>query len=88
MTYDSLRSERKFFMTVRIGIVEDSAPISNNWVKMLDAHAGFRCVGAFRTGEDALQKLPALRPDVVLMDVSQQYVEAQAITRGSPTRLY
>lgn len=57
-------------MTVRIGIVEDSAPISNNWVKMLDAHAGFRCVGAFRTGEDALQKLPALRPDVVLMDVS------------------
>jgi DNA-binding NarL/FixJ family response regulator len=57
-------------MIVHIGIVEDSAPISNNWVRMLDAHAGFHCVGAFRTGEEAVQKMPGLQPDVVLMDIS------------------
>jgi DNA-binding NarL/FixJ family response regulator len=57
-------------MIVRIGIVEDSAPISNNWVRMLDAHPGFHCVGAFGTGEEALQRMPGLQPDVVLMDIS------------------
>jgi DNA-binding NarL/FixJ family response regulator len=57
-------------MIVRIGIVEDSAPICNNWMRMLDAHPGFKCVGAFHSGEDALQRMPGLAPDVVLMDIS------------------
>jgi DNA-binding NarL/FixJ family response regulator len=57
-------------MSIKIAIVEDSAPISNNWVRMLDAQPGFRCVGAFRTGEEALQKMAELAPDVVLMDIS------------------
>lgn len=37
---------------------------------MLAAQAGFECVGSFRTGEEALQRLPTLQPDVVLMDIS------------------
>jgi DNA-binding NarL/FixJ family response regulator len=57
-------------MSARIGIVEDSAVICNNWMRMLAARPGFQCVGAFRTGEEALQRLPALRPELVLMDIS------------------
>ena len=57
-------------MSARIAIVEDSAAICNNWMRMLAAHPGFQCVGAFRTGEEALQRMPALQPDAVLMDIS------------------
>jgi DNA-binding NarL/FixJ family response regulator len=57
-------------VNVRIGIVEDSASICANWKRMLEAQSGFQCVGAFRTGEEALEGLPGLRPDVVLMDIS------------------
>jgi DNA-binding NarL/FixJ family response regulator len=57
-------------MSTRIGIVEDSAPISRNWIRMLGAQPGLECVGTFRTGEDALQRMPGLKPDVVLMDIS------------------
>lgn len=57
-------------MNVRIGIVEDSVAICSNWVQMLSAQPGFECVGDFRTGEEALLKMPGLEPDVVLMDIS------------------
>jgi DNA-binding NarL/FixJ family response regulator len=57
-------------MSVRVGIVEDTASIRGNWRRVIEAQAGFQCVGAFRTAEEALQQLPALKPDVVLMDIS------------------
>ncbi len=50
--------------------MEDSEAITRNWLKMFGARPGLECVGAFRTGEEALQRLPALNPDVVLMDIS------------------
>lgn len=51
-------------------MVEDNDAIRNNSVRMLDGQAGFQCVGAFRTAEEALDRMPALRPDVVLMDIN------------------
>jgi DNA-binding NarL/FixJ family response regulator len=57
-------------MNVRIGIVEDSSEISKNWRQLLSLQPGFECVGAFPTGEEALLRLPTLKPDVVLMDIS------------------
>lgn len=56
-------------MSVRIGIVEDSQEISKNWAELLSERGDIQCVGAFRTGEEALQKMPVLKPDVVLMDI-------------------
>jgi DNA-binding NarL/FixJ family response regulator len=57
-------------MSMRIGIVEDNQEISKNWRQLLSLQTGFECVGAFPTGEEALRKLPGLKPDVVLMDIS------------------
>lgn len=54
----------------RIGIVEDSAEVAETWIQLLGEHPGYQCVGTFNSGEDALQKLPDLEPDVVLMDIS------------------
>lgn len=57
-------------MNVRIAMVEDNSGIRSNWVRMIETAKGFECVGAFRTAEDALERLPKLKPDVVLMDIS------------------
>jgi DNA-binding NarL/FixJ family response regulator len=50
--------------------VEDSAQISKNWIQLLSTQADFQCVGSFPTAEEALQGMPGLRPDVILMDIS------------------
>jgi len=57
-------------MSIKIGIVEDSASISNNWVKVIQTQPDFRFVGAFGNGLDALRQMPGLEPDVILMDIS------------------
>lgn len=57
-------------MSIKIGIVEDSASISNNWVKVIQTQPDFRFVGAFWNGMDALRQMPGLQPDVILMDIS------------------
>ena len=58
------------FMNVKIGIVEDNHEITKNWRQLFSLQDGYECVGAFQTGEEALRRLPALKPDVVLMDIS------------------
>ena len=57
-------------MSVKVAIVEDNAGVRENWVKLIDAEPGFRCVDACDSGEVALRRLPACEPDVVLMDIN------------------
>ena len=57
-------------MSIRIGIVEDSVSITHNWVQVIRTQPNFHFVGAFQDGNAALQNLPPLQPDVVLMDIS------------------
>jgi len=54
---------------ISVAIVEDKAGVRENWARLLEAAPGFRCVGAFESGESALVALPGCRPDVVLMDI-------------------
>jgi DNA-binding NarL/FixJ family response regulator len=55
---------------VSIAIVEDDAGMRASLEEILANADGFTCVGAFASGEDALVRLPALRPRVVLMDIN------------------
>jgi len=57
-------------MTTAIGIVEDDAILRSSLTRLVGAMRGFRCVAACASGEEALQKLPGLKPDVVLMDLN------------------
>lgn len=57
-------------MPARIAIVEDNTGIRTAWARLLDAQPGLRCTGVFGTGEAALAALPALQPEVVLMDIN------------------
>lgn len=57
-------------MSITVSIVEDIAPTSDLLASILDNASGFECVGRFADGESAVAGLPALAPDVVLMDIN------------------
>jgi len=56
--------------TIKVAVVEDDPVVRNSLVQMLQRTAGFTCVGACETGEEALSVLPTRNPDVVLMDIN------------------
>jgi DNA-binding NarL/FixJ family response regulator len=55
---------------IAVCVVEDDPWLRRNLVRELDETPGFRCVGNYGTGEEALEKVPAARPDVVVMDIN------------------
>ncbi len=54
---------------VRVAVVEDSRAEREALTVILRGYPGFQCVGAFANGEEAIEGLPGLNPDVILMDI-------------------
>jgi DNA-binding NarL/FixJ family response regulator len=54
---------------VRIALVEDQPEVSENWSRLINSFPEFVCVRACISAEEALREIPALKPDVVLMDI-------------------
>ena len=57
-------------MAIKVSIIEDDAWIRENLSSRIGQTQGFVCNGAYRTAEEAIAKLPAQAPDVVLMDIN------------------
>lgn len=55
---------------IKISIVEDLDEIREGMRFMVNQTPGFRCVSAYGNAEDALVKLPADAPDIVIMDIN------------------
>jgi DNA-binding NarL/FixJ family response regulator len=53
----------------RLVLVEDQAEIREELLHLLESFAEFTCVCACASGEEALKQIPALRPDMILMDI-------------------
>lgn len=56
-------------MIVKVVLVEDDIEISNGLLRLLEGSENIACIGFFETGEEAIQAIPKLMPDVVLMDI-------------------
>lgn len=54
---------------LRVALVEDQAEIRENWKRLIGSFRGFEFVCACASAEEALDVIPAARPDVVLMDI-------------------
>jgi DNA-binding NarL/FixJ family response regulator len=54
---------------IRVMIVEDRHETREGLAALIDGTEGFRCVGRFRSMEDALDGMRTPPPDVVLMDI-------------------
>jgi DNA-binding NarL/FixJ family response regulator len=57
-------------MNISIAIVEDLDEVRDAMKDYISIHSDFILLGAFKTGEQALANLPALNPDIVIMDIN------------------
>lgn len=57
-------------MSISIAIVEDLDVIRNGLKDFISLSTDFLVVGSFKTGEEALQRLPEIKPDIVIMDIN------------------
>ena len=55
---------------IGICVVEDDAGFRSGLERLLGRTRDFRCLGSFPTGEAGLQKIPEIKPDVVIMDLN------------------
>lgn len=52
-----------------VAIVEDNARLGASLRRIVESTPDCQCVGVWKSGEEALAKVPAFHPDVVLMDI-------------------
>ena len=55
--------------SAKVVLVEDKPGVRDSWVKLINSLPGFNCVQTCASGEEALRVIPAVNPDVVLMDI-------------------
>jgi chemotaxis response regulator CheB len=54
---------------IRVLVTDDSAFMRTAITRMIESDPGLRVLGGAQTGQEALQKIAALKPDVVTLDV-------------------
>ena len=57
-------------MSISIAIVEDLEAVRNGLKDFISLSTDFLVVGVFKTGEEALNELPNITPDIVIMDIN------------------
>jgi DNA-binding NarL/FixJ family response regulator len=68
-------------VTVRVLLVDDQALFREALAMLLGVHAGIDVVGEAGDGAEALDRVAALEPDVVLMDLRMPVLDGVAATR-------
>ncbi len=53
----------------KIALVEDQKEVSENWSRLINSFPDFACVCTCISAEEALREIPAVQPDVILMDI-------------------
>jgi DNA-binding NarL/FixJ family response regulator len=56
-------------MPITVSIIEDDWHTRDGLWQLINRDAEFKCISQHADAEDAVQKLPALKPDVVLTDI-------------------
>ena len=57
-------------MDISIAIVEDNHDIRNALEQIIEMADGYSLAGSYNSGEDALLKIPQIKPEVVLIDIN------------------
>src|ERR1700722_17220643 len=55
---------------ISVSIIDDSSELRQSIATFVNNSPGFRCVSTYGNGNEAILRLPAAKPDVVLMDIN------------------
>nr|MBA2518257.1 response regulator transcription factor [Chloroflexia bacterium] len=66
--------------SIRIVLAEDQTLMRQGLRTILELEDGFEVVGEATTGQEAISRVLALRPDIVLMDVQMPELDGVAAT--------
>ena len=58
---------------ISVCIVDDIKQLRNALEEIITMSDGFRCIATIGTAEEAITKIPSLKPDVVLMDIDMPH---------------
>ena len=70
---------------ISVSIVDDEKKLCKSIAAFLDGSEGFRCVSIYGSAEAALQRVPADKPDVVLMDINMPGIDGIECVRRLKT---
>ncbi len=73
--------------TTRVFVVEDSALIRERLLSMLGGMSGVEVVGSSETASDAIARILAARPDVVVLDVKLKASSGIEVLRAIKRRM-
>jgi DNA-binding NarL/FixJ family response regulator len=65
---------------IRVALVDDQAIVRGGVARILSPDDGFEVVAECANGREAVERLPALAPDVVLMDIRMPVMDGIAAT--------
>ncbi len=74
-------------MAIDVIVVEDDSRLRSGLKEIVDSDPECVCVGAFGSGEEALEKAPALKPQVAVMDINLPGMDGIECVRQLAERL-
>ena len=74
-------------MKISVSIVEDDAQVRASLAKLIDSSPGCHCVSRHGSAENALEEIPKIEPDVVLMDINLPGINGVECVRRLKPRL-
>src|SRR3954464_7036017 len=66
---------------IRVYVVEDQTKILKNQLKLLEASRDIQIIGTALSGETAVEEVPRLLPDVLLLDLGLPRMSGIDVTR-------
>ena len=82
-----MRASGWSIMAIHVIVVEDDSRLRSGLMEIINSDPDCACVGAYGSGEEALEKAPPLKPQVAIMDINLPGIDGIECVRQLSERL-